>query len=159
MVGDDVPASYILMNFNDFAAALVTLFALLIVNNWQTMMDATVAICGPAARIFFISWFILGHTLMLNLVVAYVLDVNKASSTTSSTSSVPPSILSRLDLHRRPSTHHSYSRPECVAEHSKVVGHATAGLRRDDAKISAASERIATELDSRGWFLRNINLP
>jgi hypothetical protein len=32
---DDIPSSYQLMNFNDMASSWVTLFTLMIVNNWQ----------------------------------------------------------------------------------------------------------------------------
>jgi hypothetical protein len=68
------PADYVLCNFNDFFMAQVTLFELLIVNNWQDIMDAIAALTSPAARAFFIVWYVVAVTIMLNLVVAHILD-------------------------------------------------------------------------------------
>eukprot|EP01052_Picozoa_sp_SAG31_P049572 SAG31_NODE_10921_length_1083_cov_1.417683_1_plen_171_part_00 len=68
-------AGYYAINFNDFTAAMLFLFQLLIVNNWQTFMQALVDVTDEWAYIFCISWFILGVLVMFNLVVAQVLGV------------------------------------------------------------------------------------
>ena len=65
---------YALNNFNDFGSALVTLFELLVVNNWNVIMDQAVAVSNDWARIYFVSWFILAVMVMSNLIVAHILD-------------------------------------------------------------------------------------
>ena len=66
--------AYALNNFNDFGSALVTLFELLVVNNWNVIMDEAVAVSNDWARIYFISWFVLAVMVMSNLIVAHILD-------------------------------------------------------------------------------------
>ena len=66
--------AYALNNFNDFGSALVTLFELLVVNNWNVIMDQAVAVSNDWARIYFVSWFILAVMVMSNLIVAHILD-------------------------------------------------------------------------------------
>jgi two pore calcium channel protein len=61
-------------NFNDFGSGLVTLFELLMINNWQVIVEAYVATNGEVARVFFISFWLLSNLLVLNLLVAYILD-------------------------------------------------------------------------------------
>jgi hypothetical protein len=77
LVGSAAPHDYLLMNYNDFGSALATLFSLVVVNNWHVQMELAVAVTGPYARLYFISWYLVAVTLMLNLVVAYVLDIDK----------------------------------------------------------------------------------
>ena len=67
-------SNYYDSNFNDFGSALVTLFELLIVNNWQVQVAAYVATNGLSARIFFISFWLVSSVLVINLLVAYILD-------------------------------------------------------------------------------------
>ena len=52
----------------------MTLFELLVVNNWNVIMDQAVAVSSDWARIYFISWFILAVMVMSNLIVAHILD-------------------------------------------------------------------------------------
>jgi len=66
--------TYALNNFNDFGSALVTLFELLVVNNWNVIMDDAVEVSNDWARIYFMSWFILAVMVMTNLIVAHILD-------------------------------------------------------------------------------------
>jgi hypothetical protein len=96
-VGGVAPAGYILMNYNDFASALITLFALLVVNNWHVQMEVAVAVTGPYARLYFISWYLVAVTLMLNLVVAYVLDIDKDDAVSSFTPTASGAFSRRLD--------------------------------------------------------------
>mmetsp|Transcript_26804 Transcript_26804/g.68908 ORF Transcript_26804/g.68908 Transcript_26804/m.68908 type:complete len:856 (-) Transcript_26804:278-2845(-) len=69
------PDGYLPNNFNDFAGALVTLFELLIVNNWFLIMNGFVAVTSNWSRIFFIAFWVCGVVIALNLLVAFVLDV------------------------------------------------------------------------------------
>jgi len=61
-------------NFNDFGSACVTLFELLVVNNWQVLMGGFVAVRGTQARVFFITFYTIAVVMVLNLIVAFVLD-------------------------------------------------------------------------------------
>jgi two pore calcium channel protein len=65
---------YALNNFNDFGSGLVTLFELLIVNNWHVITDVFVAATDDWARVYFISWYVLAVVVMSNLIVAHILD-------------------------------------------------------------------------------------
>ena len=76
---------YAYCNFNDYTAALVTLFELLIVNNWYVIMDATAAVTGWWARAYCILWFCVAAVCMTNLVVAQILE--SVSSTLDKSSS------------------------------------------------------------------------
>ena len=62
------------MNFNNFPNALLTLFALLIVNNWFIIVQGVVATSSPWARAYFISFFVMGVMVALNLVMAIVVE-------------------------------------------------------------------------------------
>jgi hypothetical protein len=63
-------------NFNDMASAFVTLFELLVVNNWQfivVMYSETTQ--SKLARLYFIIFYFLGVIVSLNICVAFVLDM------------------------------------------------------------------------------------
>merc|ERR1711924_283830 len=70
------PDSYYVNNFNDFASGVVTLFELLVVNNWYVIMDGVVAAVdnNQWARAYFISWYVLAVIVVTNLVVAFILE-------------------------------------------------------------------------------------
>ena len=60
-------------NFNDYASSLVTLFELLVVNNWMITMDGFVKASGTKwARMYFVSWWLLAVVIVLNIVIAYI---------------------------------------------------------------------------------------
>jgi len=60
-------------NFNDFGSSLVTLFELLVVNNWHIIMDGFVEASGTGvARLFFYAYYVVAVVVVLNLVVAYI---------------------------------------------------------------------------------------
>ena len=52
----------------------MTLFELLVVNNWMVIMEEVATVDGGWTRIYFISWFILAVMVMSNLIVAHILD-------------------------------------------------------------------------------------
>ncbi|RHY12546.1 hypothetical protein DYB25_000390 [Aphanomyces astaci] len=68
-------AGYMANNFNDMPSAIVTLFELILVNNWVVIAGGHVAVTSTYARWFFITYYVLGVTFLLNLVVASILDV------------------------------------------------------------------------------------
>jgi len=73
-VGPKGTELYAYANFNDFSSAMLTLFELLIVNNWYVTMDVTVAVTSGWSRAYFIAWYLLAAVGITNLVVAQVLE-------------------------------------------------------------------------------------
>ena len=67
-------SNYYCNNFNDAGSAMVTLFELLVVNNWFVIMDGIVAVTGEPARIFFLAYYVVTVVVLFNLVVSYVLE-------------------------------------------------------------------------------------
>ena len=67
-------SDYYANNFNDFTSSLITLFELLVVNNWQVLMDGFVRVTSPSYRWFFISFWSIAVIVILNLVVAFILE-------------------------------------------------------------------------------------
>eukprot|EP00936_MAST-01D_sp_MAST-1D-sp1_P002157 g2157.t1 len=67
-------SGYEVNNFNDYGSACMTLFELLVVNNWQVLMEGFVAVRNLQARWFFILFYGFSVVMLLNLIVAFVLD-------------------------------------------------------------------------------------
>lgn len=66
---------FLAINFNDMWSAMVTLFVLLVVNNWDVMVDGFVAVTSPWLRIFFIAFHFLGVLLCLNIATSFIIDI------------------------------------------------------------------------------------
>lgn len=69
-----VPDIYVEMNFNDLGSSIVTLFVLMAVNNWYLISRINVRE-NKYARWFFIIFYFLSVVVMLNIVVAFVIDM------------------------------------------------------------------------------------
>ncbi|KAL5571175.1 hypothetical protein UlMin_020772 [Ulmus minor] len=66
---------YLLFNFNDYPTGMVTLFNLLLMGNWQVWMQSYKDLTGTSwSRVYFISFYLITVLLLLNLVVAFVLE-------------------------------------------------------------------------------------
>ncbi|XP_020702089.1 two pore calcium channel protein 1 isoform X1 [Dendrobium catenatum] len=66
---------YLLFNFNDYANGMVTLFNLLVMGNWQTWMQSYKDLTGSSwTLIYFVSFYLITVLLLLNLVIAFVLE-------------------------------------------------------------------------------------
>ncbi|OQR84844.1 hypothetical protein ACHHYP_12634 [Achlya hypogyna] len=65
---------YMANNFNDMPSGMVLLFELILVNNWFVLADGHVVVTTKYARWYFIAYYVTGVTLLLNLVVASILD-------------------------------------------------------------------------------------
>ena len=64
------------MNFNDFGASLVTLFAQMVVNNWYNTCDLMMYVTNARwPALFFVSFWIIQVNVMLNLVIAFVMEI------------------------------------------------------------------------------------
>jgi two pore calcium channel protein len=66
---------YIYNNFNDFPSGLVTLFELMVVNNWWVIAEMYVDVTSKWSRLFFALFYFLAVLIVLNLLVAFVLDM------------------------------------------------------------------------------------
>ena len=83
---DYLSSGYATLNFNDVESAFVTLFCVLVVNNWFVVVDGFAAVASrDVARVYFLSFYVIGVLLFLNIVVAFILDAflseyNKARS-------------------------------------------------------------------------------
>jgi uncharacterized membrane protein len=64
------------MNFNDLGSSFVTLFVMMVVNNWYIIVKMYNNISGHSyARLYFIMFYFCSVVVMLNIVVAFVIDM------------------------------------------------------------------------------------
>ncbi|KPP66457.1 hypothetical protein Z043_115041 [Scleropages formosus] len=66
-------------NFDDFAAALVLLHNIMVVNNWQVFMEAFTEYTSEWSKIYFVSWWLTSSVMWVNLFVALILEVGSES--------------------------------------------------------------------------------
>ncbi|GAB4859586.1 mitochondrial thiamine pyrophosphate transporter [Ancistrocladus abbreviatus] len=66
---------YLLFNFNDYPNGMVTLFNLLVMGNWQAWMQSYEDLTRTSWTLaYFISFYLITVLLILNLIVAFVLE-------------------------------------------------------------------------------------
>ena len=71
-----IPSNYIFNSFNDFGSGLLTLFELMIVNNWQFLVGMYETALGTTyVRWFFVFFYFFSVAVVLNIVVAFALDM------------------------------------------------------------------------------------
>jgi len=75
---DFAQGGYYPNNFNDIPSAMVVLFELLIVNNWFVISDGFTVTFGFSSRVYFLVFYIVGIVVVLNIVVASVLNTYSA---------------------------------------------------------------------------------
>ncbi|XP_020826380.1 LOW QUALITY PROTEIN: two pore channel protein 2 [Phascolarctos cinereus] len=61
-------------NFDDFAAALVTLWDIMVVNNWQVFLDVYTRYSSPWSKLYFVAWWLVSSVVWMNLFVALILE-------------------------------------------------------------------------------------
>jgi len=72
----DVPSYYHLNNFNDFASSMLTLFSLMVVNNWMLIAQMYVSVLGSRYyRWFFGLHFLFTVIIGMSIIIAFTLDV------------------------------------------------------------------------------------
>lgn len=71
----DLSMLYTNINFNDFADGLLTLFIILVENNWDSIEGMFENVSNAWTRLYFTSFFIFGVFVALNLMVAFILDI------------------------------------------------------------------------------------
>ena len=83
--GTDYAADgYYLNNFDSYSRALITLFELMVVNNWQVIMFGVVAVTNKWSQIYFLSFYIMTVMVVLNLILAFIVEVYVLKSETNS---------------------------------------------------------------------------
>jgi len=72
---DYANAGYWAFNFSDFLSSMVTLFCLMVVNNWFVFADAYIKASGTQwAAAFFVSFFLIVNLTVLNILMAMILE-------------------------------------------------------------------------------------
>ena len=67
---------YFLINFNDLYSSMVTLFHILVVNNWNQTTDMFCVITDSTwPRLYFTTFWIICTLIMLNIVISFVLEI------------------------------------------------------------------------------------
>lgn len=61
-------------NFDDFAAAIILLYDVMIVNNWQAFIDAYSRYTTEWSKIYFVSWWLTSSVMWVNLFIALILE-------------------------------------------------------------------------------------
>uniref|UniRef100_A0A8C6ID18 Two pore channel protein 2 n=1 Tax=Mus spicilegus TaxID=10103 RepID=A0A8C6ID18_MUSSI len=61
-------------NFDDFAAALITLWNVMVVNNWQVILEAYKRYAGPWSMVYFVLWWLVSSVIWINLFLALLLE-------------------------------------------------------------------------------------
>ena len=64
-------------NFHDFASSLVTLWDVMVVNNWYVFLDkyACDSRFGKWAKLYFIAWWLVSAIICMNLFISLVLEI------------------------------------------------------------------------------------
>ena len=77
-----IPDNYYLMNFNDLTSSMVTLFALIVVNNWYVIVAMCVDVKGGDTiyRYYFVVFYYFGVIIGLNIIIAFAIDMYAAVS-------------------------------------------------------------------------------
>ena len=71
-----MPDLYYLINFNDFGCSLVTLFHIMIVNNWFVTCNMFRDIAGNNYPIYyFVSFWVIVVLILLNCVLSILIEV------------------------------------------------------------------------------------
>jgi len=67
---------YYLLNFNDLGMGLNTLFVYFVGNNWQNVANMYASLFGPVwPRVFFTVWYTFAQFILLNLIIAFVMEI------------------------------------------------------------------------------------
>ncbi|XP_048342425.1 two pore channel protein 2 isoform X2 [Sphaerodactylus townsendi] len=61
-------------NFDDFAAAVVTLWDVMIVNNWHVFLEAYSRFTSPWSKLYFFAWWLISSVMWVNLFIALLLE-------------------------------------------------------------------------------------
>lgn len=65
---------YYANNFDDFFAAVVVLWDLMVVNNWHVFLKEYAEVVNWWAQLYFVAWYLISVILVINLFVALILE-------------------------------------------------------------------------------------
>lgn len=65
---------YYANNFDDFGAALVVLWDLMVVNNWHVFLKEYAKVVISWSQLYFVAWYLISVILIINLFVALILE-------------------------------------------------------------------------------------
>eukprot|EP00992_Anisonema_acinus_P002450 TRINITY_DN10705_c0_g1_i1.p1 TRINITY_DN10705_c0_g1~~TRINITY_DN10705_c0_g1_i1.p1 ORF type:complete len:399 (-),score=21.17 TRINITY_DN10705_c0_g1_i1:26-1222(-) len=76
LIGTTYAASgYYAINFNDFLSSVVTLFHLMLVNNWYVTMEACVVVTSSRwARLFFVAYYIVAAWVVVDVFTSFLIE-------------------------------------------------------------------------------------
>ena len=70
-----------MINFNDFVSSLITLFHLMVVNNWYNTTNMLCDVVGNRwPRVYTFSFIVITVWIMLSLVISFVLEIHSTVS-------------------------------------------------------------------------------
>lgn len=76
---DSTPNNWGLVNFNDYASSMVTLFTLMVVNNWFITVEMYAILCETrTVMIYFVTFYIIAVLIGLNIIVCFAIDMYSA---------------------------------------------------------------------------------
>ncbi|KAM3625821.1 uncharacterized protein V6R79_018104 [Siganus canaliculatus] len=61
-------------NFDDFAASIILLYNVMVVNNWQAFMEAYSRYTTEWSKVYFVCWWLTSSVMWVNLFVALILE-------------------------------------------------------------------------------------
>lgn len=67
-------AGYWPNNFNDIMSGIIVCFELIMVNNWMVIAEGFAVVTNKWSRLFFVSFYVVGVLIILNIVTAFALD-------------------------------------------------------------------------------------
>ena len=71
-----IPDTYHLMNFNDFLSSMVTLFCLMIVNNWNQIAEMyAIVMVNEYYKFYFALFYYFSVIIGINIAVAFAIDM------------------------------------------------------------------------------------
>ncbi|PWA41855.1 Calcium-binding EF-hand [Artemisia annua] len=161
-------SDYLLFNFNDYPNGMVTLFNLIVLGNWQAWMEDYAKLTGTVwTYAYFVSFYLITVLLLLNLIVAFVLEAffaelelecpedeeeNKGTRTRGRRRNVGwsngctnyVSGVDVEDVRKRPKLSHS-SEAICVDSETRPLGH-VAGIiiREPDFSLRVNADTVST---------------
>jgi len=140
-----VSANYWSLSWNDFPSSMVALFALMIANNWFILSDAIMRVSSNWAIVYFVSFFVFTHHIVLNILVALILDVSAIFDVEVTEDEKVGSLSGSLGSNQR-TPHEHVVRAEQFSQ-ARLLG----GIlnNREDARVSQVRGRVsATPLTS-----------
>lgn len=69
-------AQYWPLNFDDFPSGLVTLFCIMVINNWFVLAAGFMEVTTPYAAAFFVLFFVIVNLIVLNILIALIIDTS-----------------------------------------------------------------------------------